>query len=1287
MKKDNPALRGNLWKKAVIAFALTVSITGCKQDFTPDEEVTVDSGTPPVSVPLPSDPIRDGKVLEALDRGLVVVPTVDGNVISWRFLGTDPQLVSFKIFKNGSPLTNNFIIDKTMFVDAFGEDTDIYQVKAFVNEEEFSASKEVAPWALAYKGIALDKPANDFVEGVEYSYSANDASVADLTGDGQYEILVKWYPSNAKDNGQAGASGNTFIDAYTLEGQKLWRINLGPNIRSGAHYTQFIAFDFDQDGRAELGMKTADGTVDGRGTVIGDATAIYRNSSGYILDGPEFLTMFDGLSGEALHTIPYNPPRGEVSSWGDTNGNRVDRFLAGLAYLDGDKPSLVMARGYYTRTVVAAYDWIENQLVEKWVFDTENNPADANFEGQGAHSLSIADVDADGFDEIIYGAATLDNDGTMLYSTNLGHGDALHVSDLDPNRPGLEVFMVHEDPSFYTVDGVDYGVEMHDAETGEILWSREGGGDDVGRGLSADIDPNYPGSESWGSRGGLIAADGTVISETEIPSQLNFAIYWDGDLSRELLDETTIYKWDPATLTSVDIFSAAIFDAISNNGTKATPSLSADLFGDWREEVVFSNSDSTELMIFTSTIDTELRLPTLMHDVQYRQAIAWQNVGYNQPPHLSYYLGSDTPVTRQDVSEFPQFKTNTAELGELTKLVAQGDDDSVLINVYLNQIEPAEIEIFRNTSDSISGRISIASLAAGETSFNDETASPDTTYYYWAVLKDSNGEVISELAFSKTALTSSLIPFVIFNVVSTNENVELNWATRNIESATTNIYRATTDSEANVPAVSDRTLLTSLQGSQTSFTDDTTIEGEKYFYWIEFVPSQGDAVEGEASFGEHIITQRTNMTSTYTPEGVLLTWDFENIPEITETQFYRNTRNQLGGRTRLVIISGADAKTGSFLDTTAMPGETYWYMHKLTVAADNSTLNTDPEAQITFTPDITNLTAEYSGQQIQVTWNLQNFAEPIEYIELYRNDRNELGGRTRIIAGADAQGTFVDTEGLIDGNTYWYMFKIRFESGNQVNTLPEAETLYSVPPPRANLFSLLSDGGISLSWRLENFFQEFTAIELYRNTIESLDGRVRIEPSAVAEGSFLDTTDLVEGTTYWYMFKVTLADGTVVNTNPEASLTFEAAPVVTSITIEEDVPGFCRVDGTVDNNNEGFNGTGFANTDNEIDKAIYYKVNVAEAGTYGFTVRYANGSADNRWGRLDANGTEIFAKVDLNPTDAWTTYAEVVFEADLPAGEVDLAFVARTGSGLANIDSLSIASLDDGNAPAPVPCQ
>ncbi|WP_352301062.1 rhamnogalacturonan lyase [Kineosporia sp. NBRC 101731] len=575
-------------------------------------------------------PLVDGRQAEKLDRGLVAVPTDDGVLVSWRLLtAKDP---AFLVYRNGRLITKKPVSGRSNYTDARGRAGDRYAIQPVGG----ARTAAVKAWGSNALDIPLDKPG----EG----YKANDASVGDLDGDGRYEIVLKWDPAVSKDNSQSGVTGEVYLDAYELTGQKLWRIGMGKNIRAGAHYTQFLVYDLDGDGRSEIVAKTADGTVDGAGTVIGDAAADHRNTAGYVLTGPEFLTVFEGRTGRALSTTDYQPPRGTVTGWGDGYGNRVDRFLAGVAYLDGQRPSFVMARGYYTRTVLVAYDWRDGKLTQRWTFDS--NEAGKQYEGQGNHELSVADVDDDGRDEIVYGSLTLDDDGSVLYSTGLGHGDALHVGDLDPERPGLEVFGVHESKS------AAYGLEMHDARTGEILFGQNTG-IDTGRGLSADIDPAYPGEEVWAVNGAwnsptgwLFSAQGELISNS-IPSA-NFAIWWDGDLSRELLDHTwdattetgvgTIGQWDPATQTTKNLLTAT--GTLSNNHTKGTPSLQADLLGDWREEVLWRTDDSTALRLYTTPYPSRHGFRTLMRDPVYRLGIAWQNVAYNQPPHTSFYLGN-----------------------------------------------------------------------------------------------------------------------------------------------------------------------------------------------------------------------------------------------------------------------------------------------------------------------------------------------------------------------------------------------------------------------------------------------------------------------------------------------------------------------------------------------------------------------------------------------------------------------------------------------------------------------
>lgn len=609
-------------------------------------------------------------LMENLGRGVVAIRQNPTDVyISWRFLGTDSSNVSFNVYRstNGGTATllnKSPITDSTNFIDSTADltQTNAYSVTPVLNNVEQTPSSAFTLPANAaeqqYLNIPLQIPAGSTTPaGDSYTYQANDASVGDLDGDGEYEIILKWDPTNSQDNSFSGYTGNVYLDAYKLDGTLLWRIDLGRNIRAGAHYTHFMVYDLDGDGKSEIACKTAPGTVDGTGQNVilagDDPNADYRNTSGYILSGPEYLTIFNGQTGASLATVNYNPPRGTVNDWGDNYGNRVDRFLAGIAYLDGNRPSLIMARGYYTRAFVAAWDWRDGQLTNRWNFDTGHtgtaNPY-SNWRGQGSHSLTVGDVDEDGRDEITYGASAIDDDGSGLYSTLLGHGDAVHLSDMDPTRPGQEVWMVHEDPGSYGPNGADF----RDAKTGALIFGVSGEGTDVGRGVAGDIDPRYLGYEMWASRGGLRRNNGVLIT-TSRPSQMNFMSWWDGDLLREILDNTTIYKWNWENNTSNPILAPT--GVSSNNGTKATPTLSADILGDWREEVIWRSSDNTSLRIYTTTIPTTNRIFTLMHDHQYRAAIAWQNTGYNQPPHPSFYIGEGMTTPPQ-----PNIVTSLGEL-------------------------------------------------------------------------------------------------------------------------------------------------------------------------------------------------------------------------------------------------------------------------------------------------------------------------------------------------------------------------------------------------------------------------------------------------------------------------------------------------------------------------------------------------------------------------------------------------------------------------------------------------
>lgn len=607
------------------------------------------------------------RLMEKLNRGVAAVRFEDKKVwIAWRLFAKDNDKIAFDVFRETDgkavKLNEKPISNVTFFVDEKADlsKSNSYFVRPVLNKKELETSEKFILKAETpirqYLSIPLQTP---------NGYTPNDASIGDLDGDGEYEIVLHQAGRGA-DNSRPGTTTEPIFQAYKLNGKLLWEINLGKNIREGAHYTQFLVYDFDGDGKAEFACKTADGTVDGKGKVIGDKNADWRlkagetleginrpgetgrrNGEGYILKGPEYLTVFNGETGAEINTTKYIPSRHPETEnpnseqlkqiWGDGYGNRVDRFLAAVAYLDGVHPSLIFSRGYYTRTVIAAWDLKAGKLTQRWVFDSDSSEENKKFAGQGNHNLTIADVDDDGKDEIIFGAMVVDDNGKGLYSTGFGHGDALHVSDLDPTRPGLEAFDIQE-----RFD--DAGASFRDARTGEVLWKKASikageDGEGPGRGLSLDIDPRHKGFESWvfgaGLRG-LWDAKGNLITEKN-PRSCNFGIFWDGDTLSELLDRNTISKWNWEKETTDLLFTME--GALSNNGTKATPTLSGDTLGDWREEVILRSADNKELRVYTTVIPTDKRFYTFLQDPQYRLSLVWQNVAYNQPPHTSFFVG------------------------------------------------------------------------------------------------------------------------------------------------------------------------------------------------------------------------------------------------------------------------------------------------------------------------------------------------------------------------------------------------------------------------------------------------------------------------------------------------------------------------------------------------------------------------------------------------------------------------------------------------------------------------
>ncbi|MBO4713243.1 MAG: carbohydrate-binding protein [Fibrobacter sp.] len=620
--------------------------------------------------------------MEALDRGLVVANVgKSGMLVSWRLLGTEKPDTEFNLYRDGTKIATIGKTGGTNYLDKDGKITSKYTVSAVVDSVEgekngasfvFDSTVAYGGQSFPYKVINVDAPAcPPSMAGDTCSYWPTDMSAADLDGDGQYELILKWAPSNQKDNSAPGYTSPTLIDAYTLDGTKLWRINMGWNIRSGEHYTQFQVYDYDGDGKAEMIVKTADGTIDGKGKVIGDSSKHYVDTLGHIISGPEYLTVFRGIDGAEITTIDYLPSRdvrkfGWADStggttWGDNYGNRCNRFLAATAYLDGIHPSAIIARGYYTAAYVVAYDFDGKNLKQRW-FHKSETPGQGLY-AQGYHNIAVGDLDGDGFDEIVYGAAALDHDGTVLYSTGFGHGDAGHLTDIDPDHPGLEFFGVHE-----YWEQAKYMDELRGAD-GTILWGTLQTGIDNGRGMAADIDSTYRGLETWSSRVDLIrSAKGSPIDsaryivcdtidsfyiesrqeyvyETECTSifyPINFRIYFDGDLQDELLAGAVVTKPNVKAQTAVTFFDGEAALGLSGCNVfiaRNTPLLVADLFGDWREELILrTKKDPSKIYIISTPVTTQYRLYTLMHDAVYRTAVAWQNTGFNQAPHTSYYL-------------------------------------------------------------------------------------------------------------------------------------------------------------------------------------------------------------------------------------------------------------------------------------------------------------------------------------------------------------------------------------------------------------------------------------------------------------------------------------------------------------------------------------------------------------------------------------------------------------------------------------------------------------------------
>jgi rhamnogalacturonan endolyase len=579
--------------------------------------------------------------MEDLDRGLVAVKMGGGVYVGWRMLGYEYDEIAsnvvYELYRDGAKIAT--VADSTNYLDPMGTSASSYAVSAVIRGNACPKSEPVEPWDQNYLTIPLEPPPTGPHGG---SYTANDASTGDLDGDGKLDIVLKWDPSNAQDNSKAGVTDDVFVDGYTLAGKRLFRIDLGPNIRAGAHYTQLSVYDLDGDGKAEVACKTAPGTKDGTGKTLSlgpaasdDDSKEYRNADGYVLTGPEYLTVFEGATGKELATAEYPVPRGTVSSWGDSYGNRVDRFNGGVAFVSdmgagkaaSGRPSIITGRGYYTRLTVSAYNYRDGKLTKNWIYDSQTSLAP---DGAGAHSEMAGDGDGDGAQEIITGAVTIGSEGALRCHTGLGHGDALHVGELVKGKP-LAVFTVHEGAG---------GYDVHDVATCKTYVAVTGG-DDNGRGVADYIEPsNTAAAAFWSATAPdrYSALDGKSLGDK--PGSTNFLVYWDADESRELEDGTNITKFGGGTLQGCNGCS-------SNNGTKSTPSLTADLLGDWREEIIWRESNSRALRVYTTTAVTQRRIYTLMHDPTYRAQVSFEQSAYNQPPHVGFHIGAgmaDPPV-------------------------------------------------------------------------------------------------------------------------------------------------------------------------------------------------------------------------------------------------------------------------------------------------------------------------------------------------------------------------------------------------------------------------------------------------------------------------------------------------------------------------------------------------------------------------------------------------------------------------------------------------------------------
>ena len=632
------------------------------------------------------------RMTDKLDRGLMAVKTDAGVFCSWRVLAEEYYDVTYNLYRDGVKV-NAEPLTVSNYTDISGTAASKYTVTAIgLRNHESEPCKEAAVWNQHWLEITPDHG------DLKSTYVPNDACMADVDGDGELEILMKFdnqseiqasYP-------REGYYGEySIVEVFKLDGTKLWWLDFGPNMGDFQNNEQnIIAYDWDEDGRAEAIIRAADGTTihmaDGTTYVVGDATKNYRAATGggtnwFMHEGAEYLVYMNGATGKPYQVMDYPLKRLEAgetdlkAAWGDDYGHRSSKYFFGAPCLDGRKASIFLARGIYTRHKMIALDVNPktHELTERWRW-TNNTPGSPWY-GQGYHNYSIADVDWDGRDEICFGSMVIDDNGHGLSTTGLGHGDAHHVGDFNPYVHGQEIFACNED---------NPGNNYRDATTSKIYYRYTSDRDD-GRAMMGNFTNDHPGCQGVSSRDpGLISSviNGPLPGGTKDNITQNFRIYWDGDLLEETQDYSsqgkntavTIYKYGKGVIETLK-------GSMTNNDTKGTPCYQGDILGDWREEVITRTKDN-KIRIYTTTIPSDWRIPTLWQDHQYRQAMVWQMCGYNQPPHVSYFLGelegitqAPPPLTMTGRVEIKNGGTISSEHNEAQVLLAETGDMEVTV--------------------------------------------------------------------------------------------------------------------------------------------------------------------------------------------------------------------------------------------------------------------------------------------------------------------------------------------------------------------------------------------------------------------------------------------------------------------------------------------------------------------------------------------------------------------------------------------------------------------------------